>query len=1392
MKSRGLVMVPCKKKLFVFFAVFCFFLLFIKIEGAAGFQNPFSASGATAVTKKSCPYGHPISMANGAYYFSRPLLSLGGLMDLRFELLYRSDYPRFSYQFLPPTFWWSPFAEARLGEMVETTEYGTVYLPNGDNVSFKKDASGNWTLTDPTVNLEWLTVVDNRPQTKYVLKETTGFAYLMDPIDERVYIFEKFLTWSDGTRNYRIVRVLDRNGNQLIYTHQDSEFGKSNLVLKVEDGLGRSLNFVYGPVGNWNYLQTITDQTGQRQVKLNYEAAGSDNYNDVTLRRVDDPMDQRTTFQYAGRVMLNNLIAGETRPLGNTPFTQAYDDLKFGNEFFPRVISQTDEDGNTINLTYTSPNDSITVTRPDGTQVKFEHYSALGLPKSITDAAGKTAQFTKDSDEHIISVTNRMGDTTNSTFHAETGKLASLTNAKGNTINYTYTAQDQSLINPLLPSEQVPFRFYNLTRIDHPDGTYEEFTHDAKGNILTWKDRAGHIRTYTHNSRGQVLTLTNPAGGVMTFTYNGDATLASRSDSDRGVTTYVYDSFKRLTRINLPDGTNRLISYNINDSVTGVTDENGHTYSISYDANGNLIQITDPAGKINQYNFDLLDRLVKFTDRLGHESSLSYNASGRLTSIINPNGNTTQLGYNQNGRLTNVTDGAGQIWQAGYDAEGRLVSNTVPTGQTTSYQVDVLGRPTKITDSSGNQTNFSWDSMFRLTSIDEPLNRQTLFGYEARGLLASITKPVVGTASITRNGLGFISQITDLNGKPWIFDHTSMGRRSSRTDPLGNQWGYSYDPRGRLLTITYPDGDTNTFTHDGARNVTRRHYSNGPDLQFTYDALDRVISGDDITLNYDPMGRITATQTNGISMGGAYDAVGRLTQATYNNGAISVTYTYDAVGRLTQVNDSLTGTHLDFSYDATGRILGINRSNGITTTFTYDAAGQINRIQDGALADQKLTLNALGEVVQVIQTLPLDPSSEIGIGTDSFTYDDASQVSSAGYAYDKRGRQTTSPGHTFTWDGANRLIGTGEAVLDYNGLDDVIRRTVGGTATHYHYNYALLLSPIVAEQDEATGQFRRYYIWAPTGILLYLIDLLDGNKVYFYHLDPVGSTLFLTDASGVVTDSYAYASYGMLLAHEGTSTQPFTYIGGFGVRQEGGNGLYQMRARYYDAVTARFLSRDPSWPIVGFDTSGPLALNPYVYAFLNPVNFLDPLGKESIFQKIWSGYQDWAGEQFFASTVEKSKMQQAEAEFFGPAALKPSTQLCEQAAKNPELAKMISENKDPCEYAEEHLDVYDDPNKALKRAGEKLKEQVKENPAKFAKILIEQTPYGKVAKAVTDPVITVIDKASGEKDGVEEYLEEEQKKEEEERRLEKYYQEQAKYLKELEEKKREERQGLME
>ncbi len=60
--------------------------------------------------------------------------------------------------------------------------------------------------------------------------------------------------------------------------------------------------------------------------------------------------------------------------------------------------------------------------------------------------------------------------------------------------------------------------------------------------------------------------------------------------------------------------------------------------------------------------------------------------------------------------------------------------------------------------------------------------------------------------------------------------------------------------------------------------------------------------------------------------------------------------------------------------------------------------------------------------------------------------------------------------------------------------------------------------------------------------------------------------------------------------------------GSFGLT--GMNGLYYLRARYYDPAIGRFLTRDP----LPGSALAPQSLNPYPYVGNNPVNRVDPSG----------------------------------------------------------------------------------------------------------------------------------------------------------------------------------------
>lgn len=1142
--------------------------------------------------------GDPISANAGAYQFSVPLLDLGGPLPLRYELDYNMHgaiWGELDYLGID-----GMFESKELAQFMERwildegpAEAAVVYLRNGDFPRFERaSAEAPW-------------VLDAGMPVRYVMQETgetptNGYVYVMDPLRETVCIFDKAPSDFTGPdfSTLRIAAQVDRNGNRLVYTYP----GASTLKpTRVEDGLGRSLDFTYSGLR----LTNVADQAG-RSITLTPGVQHGLN----VLNAIVDAEGHETSFTYADNTGARRCVTAIARPLGNVPYRQTVASTNLNGLPYPRVITQIDAYTNVVTLAYSTNVNRVTETRPDGEVVVYEHYHNSGGPRNLTDPAGKTAEFGQTTNEQLNAITDRLGDTTTLTYHPLSGLLASLVNAQGATATWTYVEQEQAITNPV-NGEAVTFAFYKLSRADYPDGTFENYAHDARGNVQTRTDRAGHTRTNTYNERGQVLTSAQPAGGVTTYTYNPDATLATATDSDTGVTAYGYDAYKRLNEITRPDGSSVRMAYDLNDRLTELVDGLNRTNAYAYDANGNLVRATDPEGGETLFEYDLMDRLVKVTDRLGREFTRAYDTLNRLAEIADATGVNTAFQYDPRGWLDRVTL-AGKTWTTAYDDEGVPTTFTTPLGRVTAQTTDKLGFVAALTDPMGNQTGIGRDAMNRITSITNQTGQVTTYNYSPLGLLSGVTLPTGEGVTYTYNSLGLPASIADLSTSLWTFAYTPMGRLASITDPLSRATQYGYDTRGRLNLATYPDAGTQSIAYDAAGNVTSRVYSGaaGPNLAFAYDARNRLVAAEGLAFAYDAESRITATENPGTVFGATWDEAGRLKTATYSNGAFAVAYNYDTgaegTGLLTNMTDTLTGTQIAFGYDDDRRLRTIALPNGETITATWDDADRLTRLQSGDYVDLTLTNDAAGRIVAVDLIAPLAPAvTNLQPPTLNFQYDVAAQIGSAGYAYDARGRLTNAPGRTFSWDGASRLIGINDVSLAYNGLGQLQTRADGTGTNRFYYNHALGGTPIVAEKDEASGAILRYYVWTPGGRLLYLIDAADGNKVYFYHFDQVGSTLALTDTNRAVVAAYAYDPYGRVLERTGTHPQPFTFVGAWGVRQEGDDGdLYQMRARYYDAVTARFLSPEPLWP----QLEDPRMLNPYQYAANDPIRFADPSG----------------------------------------------------------------------------------------------------------------------------------------------------------------------------------------
>ena len=107
-----------------------------------------------------------------------------------------------------------------------------------------------------------------------------------------------------------------------------------------------------------------------------------------------------------------------------------------------------------------------------------------------------------------------------------------------------------------------------------------------------------------------------------------------------------------------------------------------------------------------------------------------------------------------------------------------------------------------------------------------------------------------------------------------------------------------------------------------------------------------------------------------------------------------------------------------------------------------------------------------------------------------------------------------------------------------------------------------------------------------------------------YHFNNVGSTVAVTDEKGAIKHTYSYTPYGELINGKYGEVD-YLYNGQYGVTSDA-NGLYYMRARYYNIDIKRFINQD----ILTGNIDSSKSLNRYAYVEGNPISYLDPFGLE--------------------------------------------------------------------------------------------------------------------------------------------------------------------------------------
>ena len=168
----------------------------------------------------------------------------------------------------------------------------------------------------------------------------------------------------------------------------------------------------------------------------------------------------------------------------------------------------------------------------------------------------------------------------------------------------------------------------------------------------------------------------------------------------------------------------------------------------------------------------------------------------------------------------------------------------------------------------------------------------------------------------------------------------------------------------------------------------------------------------------------------------------------------------------------------------------------------------------------------------------------------------------------------------------------------YDGNGRRVKKQVD-TATTYYIDDIYEIRNNGASKHIFAGNFR-------------LAKITGGNTSYF-HKDPLGSSMVVSDGNGALTHSIAYEPFGSRRGFLcGTDNQDLVYS--FTDQEwDAETGLYNYDARLYDPVIGRFLTADSVIP----DWYDPQALDRYTYVRNNPLKYTDPDGHFFTPETIW-------------------------------------------------------------------------------------------------------------------------------------------------------------------------------
>ena len=716
-------------------------------------------------------------------------------------------------------------------------------------------------------------------------------------------------------------------------------------------------------------------------------------------------------------------------------------------------------------------------------------------------------------------------------------------------------------------------------------------------------------------------------------------------------TRYTYDGLDRITRTDYPDSTYTKMSYmvgndgnNVLRQKTLITDQNSHTTQIFTDVRNQRTTVIDPLNNSVIYRYDPFGQLTQTIDPENNATTHIYDALGRRTQRNHPSAGTTMWEYDAAGNMLRQTTNGGEEIEYIYDyLRPTHVEYSVRPWNNVWYEYGITGneagRIARQQDATGVQefrydhlgnviynrhtfvqpqtpltftlrTQWEYDSWGRVLKILYPDGENVEYTYDFGGALKSVTgyKPDIGSENY------YIKQI--------LYDQ--FGQRTYQKNGNDVETYYQYDDRSRRLSRMYNyqpvSGDTlqdNRYQYDAVGNIVEIVDSglNTRIQNYGYDAADRLTHSDGWChmngldaqpwyindFEYSPAGHMTHKIAVGENLGTAQGQY----QVNYDN---SFLYDLPNPHAVSGIVDNLTGNEYEFEWDANGNLTRTHATplevtRGLCWTEDNRLQAYLESSDNGEIAAY-YSYGADGERCFKLTSPRLtiqQNASSFGIPTLMYPTLYASPLITV-----------TRTGYTkHYFEGSNRIcstIGGGFSTMDLDSVEYHVpcladtyeeMRTWQQEGLEHAFG-----SCIGAEVETPDAPFLLY------DVILSEMERHDGEPVFYYHSDHLGSAAYLTDDHGYVTQSLNYMPYGEDWVEDNRFNPIDTVRLGIyrfnGKEKDYESGFHYYGARYHwSEVLTGWLSVDPlmdKYP----------SISPYAYCAWNPILFIDPNGEEKV------------------------------------------------------------------------------------------------------------------------------------------------------------------------------------